>query len=97
MRINNHEHTDVQEYVGSSHLAPCPSSQVRINNHEHTDVQEYVGSFQPDEAGRLIFCDGALTQAVSVTRVSVIRVISAIGLIVCDGALTQAVSEQVSK
>jgi len=37
---------------------------VRINNHEHTDVQEYIGSFQPDAHGRLIFCDGALAQAV---------------------------------
>lgn len=36
----------------------------RINNHEHTDVGEYIGSFQPDGQGKLVFCDGALAQAV---------------------------------
>ena len=37
---------------------------IRINNHEHTDVSEYIGTFTPDADGRLVFVDGALTQAV---------------------------------
>lgn len=36
---------------------------VRINNHEHTDLQEYIGSYVANERGMLIFCEGALVQA----------------------------------
>lgn len=37
---------------------------VRINNHEHTDIQEYLGSYVSDDAGKLVFRDGALVTAV---------------------------------
>ncbi|EFJ44763.1 hypothetical protein VOLCADRAFT_121252, partial [Volvox carteri f. nagariensis] len=37
---------------------------VRINNHEHTDLQEYLGSYVSDAAGRLVFREGPLVQAV---------------------------------
>jgi midasin len=37
---------------------------VRINNHEQTDLQEYLGSYVADEAGRLVFREGALVTAV---------------------------------
>lgn len=36
---------------------------VRINNHEHTDLQEYVGSYVADEAGKLVFKEGVLVEA----------------------------------
>ncbi|XP_055345103.1 midasin-like isoform X2 [Paramacrobiotus metropolitanus] len=37
---------------------------VRINNHEHTDLQDYLGSYQPNEDGKLVFCEGILVDAV---------------------------------
>eukprot|EP00198_Chlamydomonas_reinhardtii_P014222 XP_001703559.1 predicted protein [Chlamydomonas reinhardtii] len=37
---------------------------LRINNHEHTDLQEYLGSYVSDAAGRLVFREGPLVQAV---------------------------------
>ncbi len=37
---------------------------MRINNHEQTDLQEYLGSYVADEAGRLVFREGALVTAV---------------------------------
>ena len=37
---------------------------VRINNHEQTDLQEYLGSYISNEAGQLVFREGALVQAV---------------------------------
>lgn len=36
---------------------------VRINNHEHTDLQEYIGNYIVDEAGRLVFKEGVLVDA----------------------------------
>jgi hypothetical protein len=36
---------------------------VRINNHQHTELSEYLGSYVADEAGRLVFREGALVQA----------------------------------
>lgn len=36
---------------------------VRINNHEHTDLQEYLGSYVSDSAGKLVFKEGALVEA----------------------------------
>jgi midasin (ATPase involved in ribosome maturation) len=37
---------------------------IRINNHEHTDIQEYLGSYVSDDAGKLVFQEGALVEAV---------------------------------
>ncbi|XP_055346473.1 midasin-like isoform X2 [Paramacrobiotus metropolitanus] len=37
---------------------------VRLNNHEHTDLQDYLGSYQPNEDGKLVFCEGILVDAV---------------------------------
>ncbi|XP_067673927.1 midasin-like [Haliotis asinina] len=36
---------------------------VRVNNHEHTDLQEYVGCYAADEAGKLVFKEGVLVEA----------------------------------
>ncbi|OAD61618.1 Midasin [Eufriesea mexicana] len=36
---------------------------VRINNHEHTDLQEYVGTYVADSAGKLVFKEGILVDA----------------------------------
>ncbi|XP_012135538.2 midasin [Megachile rotundata] len=36
---------------------------VRINNHEHTDLQEYVGTYVADAAGKLVFKEGILVNA----------------------------------
>lgn len=36
---------------------------VRINNHEHTDLQEYLGTYVLDAAGRLVFREGVLVEA----------------------------------
>ncbi|AEY98895.1 FAGR074Cp [Eremothecium gossypii FDAG1] len=36
---------------------------VRINNHEHTDLQEYLGTYVTDAAGKLIFREGILVEA----------------------------------
>ena len=37
---------------------------VRINNHEHTDLQEYLGTYISDAAGKLVFQEGILVEAV---------------------------------
>jgi hypothetical protein len=37
---------------------------VRINNHEFTDLQDYIGSYQTNEAGKLVFVEGVLVNAV---------------------------------
>lgn len=48
-----------------THLARATGHRcVRINNHEQTDLQEYLGSYVADEAGRLVFREGALVTAV---------------------------------
>ncbi|XP_028903180.1 midasin isoform X2 [Ornithorhynchus anatinus] len=36
---------------------------VRINNHEHTDIQEYIGCYTSDAAGKLVFKEGVLIDA----------------------------------
>lgn len=36
---------------------------MRINNHEHTDLQEYVGFYVADSAGKLVFQEGILVEA----------------------------------
>ena len=52
--------TSIIEY-----LAACTGHRfVRINNHEHTDIQEYIGSYVSNEAGELVFHEGALVEAV---------------------------------
>ncbi|OQV14305.1 Midasin [Hypsibius exemplaris] len=37
---------------------------VRINNHEFTDLQDYIGSYQTNAAGKLVFVEGVLVNAV---------------------------------
>nr|KAG5703293.1 hypothetical protein BaRGS_025535 [Batillaria attramentaria] len=45
-------------------LARCSGNHcVRVNNHEHTDLQEYVGCYAADEAGKLVFKEGVLVEA----------------------------------
>ncbi|XP_043277150.1 midasin [Venturia canescens] len=51
--------TSLITYLAKSSGHTC----LRINNHEHTDLQEYVGSYVADGAGRLVFKEGILVEA----------------------------------
>ncbi|KAL1494716.1 hypothetical protein ABEB36_010268 [Hypothenemus hampei] len=51
--------TSLIMYLAKSSGNKC----VRINNHEHTDLQEYIGSYVADPAGKLVFREGVLVEA----------------------------------
>jgi midasin len=47
------------------YMAGCTGNKyVRINNHAHTDVAEYLGTYLTNAAGKLVFQEGVLVQAV---------------------------------
>ena len=69
VRINNHEHTDLQvSFECTPSSTPCAAQSARFcagvrRQHYFCRVQEYLGSYVTDAQGHLTFQEGALVRA----------------------------------